>query len=143
LTAMLAHVLGALGTESAMIVSGYGGLDELTTTGPNTVSHYHDGAVKTYEFDPRDYGFPGANIADLLGDDAPTNARILRGVLAGTIRDPKRDVVVLNAGAALMAAGQVDDLKAGIQRAGEAIDSGAALGKLDALILYSRSLQSS
>jgi len=143
LTPMLAHVLGALGTESAMIVSGYGGLDELTTTGPNTVSHFRDGAVRTYEFDPRDYGFSGANIADLLGDDAPTNARILRGVLAGTVRDAKRDVVVLNAGAALMAAGQVDDLKAGIQRAGETIDSGAALGKLDALILYSRSLQSS
>ncbi|HUN05536.1 MAG TPA: anthranilate phosphoribosyltransferase [Aggregatilineales bacterium] len=143
LTPMLAHVLGALGTESAMIVSGYGGLDELTTTGPNTVSQYKDGAVRTYEFDPRDYGFSGANIADLLGDDAPTNARILRGVLAGTVRDAKRDVVVLNAGAALMAAGQVDDLKAGIQRASEAIDSGAALGKLDALILYSRSLQPS
>jgi len=92
LTPMLAHVLGALGTESAMIVSGYGGLDELTTTGPNTVSQYKDGAVRTYEFDPRDYGFSGANIADLLGDDAPTNARILRGVLAGTVRDAKRDV---------------------------------------------------
>lgn len=143
LTPMLAHVLGALGTESAMIVSGYGGLDELTTTGPNTVSQYKDGAVRTYEFDPRDYGFSGANIADLLGDDAPTNARILRGVLAGTVRDAKRDVVVLNAGAALMAAGQVDDLKAGIQRATEAIESGAALGKLDALILFSRSLQPS
>lgn len=143
LTPMLAHVLGALGTESAMIVSGYGGLDELTTTGPNTVSQYKDGAVRTYEFDPRDYGFSGANIADLLGDDAPTNARILRGVLAGTVRDAKRDVVVLNAGAALMAAGQVDDLKVGIQRATEAIESGAALGKLDALILFSRSLQPS
>lgn len=143
LTPMLAHVLGALGTESAMIVSGYGGLDELTTTGPNTVSHYKEGAVRTYDFDPRDYGFPGANIADLLGDDAPTNARILREVLSGSIRDAKRDVVMLNAGAALLAAGQVDDLKVGIRRAGEVIDSGAALGKLDALILYSRSLQPS
>jgi anthranilate phosphoribosyltransferase len=143
LTPMLAHVLGALGTESAMIVSGYGGLDELTTTGPNTVSHYKEGAVRTYEFDPRDYGFPGANIADLLGDDAPTNARLLRGILAGSIRDAKRDVVMLNAAAALLAAGQVDNLKTGIQRAGEVIDSGAALGKLDALILYSRSLQPS
>lgn len=138
LTDMVAHVLGKLGTKSAMVVSGYGNLDELTTTGPNHVSHYQEGAVRTYEFDPRDFGFQGANIADLLGDDAPTNARILRGILSGDIRDAKRDVVVLNAAAALMAAGVAADLPDGIKRASEVIDSGAALSKLDALIEYSQ-----
>jgi anthranilate phosphoribosyltransferase len=134
LTDMLAHVLGKLGSKSAMVVSGYGGLDELTTTGPNHVSHFKDGAVKTYEFDPRDYGFKGANISELLGDDAPTNAKILRGVLSSNIRDARRDVVLLNAGAALLAAGVVDDMAAGIKRAAEVIDSGAATKKLNALI---------
>lgn len=138
LTDMVAHVLGKLGSKSAMVVSGYGGLDELTTTGPNHVSHYKDGAVRTYEFDPRDYGFPGANIADLLGDDAPHNARLLSEILSGELRDAKRDVVVLNAGAALLAAGIVDELGAGIQRAAEVIDSGAALAKLEALVAYSQ-----
>jgi anthranilate phosphoribosyltransferase len=138
LTDMVAHVLGNLGSKSAMVVSGYGGLDELTTTGPNHVSHFKDGAVRTYEFDPRDYGFAGANIADLLGDDAPANAKILRDVLSGDLRDAKRDVVVLNAGAALVAAGVADDLAAGIKHAAEIIDNGAALSKLDALVAYSQ-----
>jgi anthranilate phosphoribosyltransferase len=138
LTDMVAHVLGKLGSKSAMVVSGYGGLDELTTTGPNHVSHYKDGTVRTYEFDPRDYGFPGANIADLLGDEAPLNARILKDILSGELRDAKRDVVVLNAGAALLAAGIVDDLEVGIQRAAEIIDSGAALAKLESLVAYSQ-----
>jgi anthranilate phosphoribosyltransferase len=138
LTDMVAHVLGNLGAKSAMVVSGYGNLDELTTTGPNHVSHYQNGSVRTYQFDPRDYGFQGANIGDLLGDDAPTNARILRGILMGDIRDAKRDVVLLNAGAALVAAGVVADLAEGIKRAAEVVDSGAALTKLDSLITYSR-----
>jgi anthranilate phosphoribosyltransferase len=138
LTDMVAHVLGKLGSKSAMVVSGYGGLDELTTTGPNHVSHYKEGTVRTYEFDPRDYGFPGANIADLLGDEAPLNARILKDILSGELRDAKRDVVVLNAGAALLAAGIVDDLEVGIQRAAEIIDSGAALAKLESLVAYSQ-----
>jgi anthranilate phosphoribosyltransferase len=140
LTDMVAHVLGKLGSKSAMVVSGYGGLDELTTTGPNHVSHYKEGAVRTYEFDPRDYGLPGANIADLLGDDAPTNAKILRGILSGELRDAKRDVVVLNSGAALMAGGAAENLEIGLKRAAEAIDSGAALAKLDGLIAYSQKL---
>jgi anthranilate phosphoribosyltransferase len=140
LTDMIAHVLGELGAKSAIVVSGYGNLDELTTTGPNHVSHYQNGAVRTYEFDPRDYGFQGANITELLGDDAVTNARILRGILTGDIRDAKRDVVLLNAGAALVAAGITNDLAEGIKRAGEVIDNGAALGKLDTLIAYSQEL---
>jgi anthranilate phosphoribosyltransferase len=136
LTDMLAHVLGELGALSAFVVNGYGGLDELTTTGPNRVSHYQNGRVMTYDLDPREFGFPGANIADLLGGDAPTNAAILRGVLDGSVNSAKRDVVVLNAAAALLAAGAVADIPTGIARAREVIESGAALAKLDALIAY-------
>lgn len=140
LTDMLAHVLGALGAKSAMVVSGYGGLDELTTTGPNHVSHYVDGAVRTFTIMPEELGFRGAHISELLGDDAMTNAAILRGVLTGDIRDAKRDVVLLNSAAALVAAGVAFDLPDGIRRAAGVIDSGLAVQKLDALIAYSQEL---
>ncbi|MBA3869439.1 MAG: anthranilate phosphoribosyltransferase [Chloroflexota bacterium] len=140
LTDFLAHVLGKLGSKSAMIVNGYGGLDELTTTGPNRVSHFKDGQVRSYEINPQDYGFRGANISELLGDDAPTNAAILRGILSGDIKDAKRDVVLLNAAAALIAADHVTNIKDGIARAEEIIDSGAALKKLDELVSMSEKL---
>lgn len=140
LTDLLAHVLGDLGARSALVVSGYGGLDELTTTGPNTISHYKDGMVHTYTLDPVEYGFDGAHINDLLGGDAPMNAAILRGVLSGELRDAKRDVVLLNAGAALVAGGKADDIGEGIKIAAEVIDSGAALGKLERLIEFSQEL---
>ncbi len=138
LTELLASVLGDLGTTSALVVSGYGGLDELTTTGPNQISHYMDGKVTTYELDPFEYGFRGANIHDLLGGDAPTNAAILRGILSGEICDARRDVVVLNSAAALLAAGHVNDVSDGIQLANEVLESGAALAKLEALITCSQ-----
>jgi anthranilate phosphoribosyltransferase len=140
LTDLLAHVLGDLGAKSVLIVNGYGGLDELTTTGPNTISQLKDGKVRTYELDPLDYGFEGASIHDLLGGDAPTNAAILRGILCGDIRDARRDVVVLNAAAALVAGGKAEDIREGIELAAQIIDSGAALAKLDALVDCSRSM---
>lgn len=140
LTDLLAHVLNDLGAKSAIIANGYGGLDELTTTGPNRISHLKDGKVTTYELDPQDLGFKGTHISELLGDDAPTNAHILRGVLSGEVDGAKHDVVVLNAAAALLAAGKVDNLKAGVELANETINSGAALAKLDALIEYSHGL---
>jgi anthranilate phosphoribosyltransferase len=140
LTDMLAHVLGALGSKSALIVSGYGGLDELTTTGPNHLSHYRDGQVSSYELDPETLGFPGAHISELLGGDPSENARILRGILDGSVNSAKRDVVLLNSGAALLAAGLVETLAAGIDHARQVVESGAALAKLDALIAYSQRL---
>jgi anthranilate phosphoribosyltransferase len=140
LTDMLAHVLGELGSVSALVVSGYGGIDELTTTGPNHISHFRDGRVTTYDLDPVDCGFRGAHISELLGDDAPTNAGILRGVLRGELQDAKRDVVLLNAGAALVAGGLADNVLEGVKVAAEVVESGAALAKLDALIAYSQKL---
>ncbi|MDX2160710.1 MAG: anthranilate phosphoribosyltransferase [bacterium] len=142
LTSFLAHVLGELGAVSAMVVSGYGNLDELTTTGPNMIAHFYDGKVRAYELHPETLGFRGAHISELLGGDAPVNAAILRGVLNGEIRDAKRDVALLNAGAALVAGGCVETMEAGVTLAADVIDSGAALGKLDALIAYSHKLAS-
>ncbi len=140
LTDLLANVLGELGAKSAFVVNGYGGLDELTTTGPNTVSHFKDGDVHTYTLDPLDYGFEGANIQDLMGGELTDNAAILRGVLSGELKDAKRDVVVLNSAAALVAADKAADIPAGIKLAAEVIDSDAALEKLDKLISFSQSL---
>jgi anthranilate phosphoribosyltransferase len=141
LAPLLAQVLGSLGSESAMVVSGYGGLDELTTTGPNTISHFYRGELHTYELDPLELGFKGATIHDLLGGDAQENARILRGVLSGDIRDAKRDVVLLNAAAALMTADKAGDFHEGIAIAAQSIDSGAALAKLQALIDCSQGMK--
>lgn len=141
LTDLLAHVLAALGAKSALVVNGYGGLDELTTTGPNRISYLQeDGTVSHLDLDPTSLGFHRASIGDLRGDDAPTNAAILRGVLNGSERGPKRDVVLLNAGAALMAADAVRSIADGLRLARDTIDSGAALQKLDALIEFSRSV---
>lgn len=140
LTDLLARVLGDLGTKSALVVSGYGGLDELTTTGPNRISHYVDGRIDSYELDPLKLGFHGASINELLGGDAPTNAAILRGILKGEICDARRDVVVLNAAAAILAAGKAQDLLEGIQIAQTVLDNGAAYAKLEALIACSQGL---
>ena len=114
-----------------MVVSGYGGLDELTTTGPNRVSHFHDGKVESYELDPTHYNLKPAHISELLGGDPSENARILRGVLSGEVNSAKRDVVLLNAGAALVAAARrrtsarasswPDVIESGVAQAGRAI----------------------
>jgi anthranilate phosphoribosyltransferase len=142
LTDFIASVLGALGSKKAVVVSGYGNLDELTTTGPNRVSIYENGAVITEEWDPVDFDLKPAHISELLGGDAPQNARILRGVLSGEVDSAKHDVVVLNAAAALMAGGLVDSVTDGIATARAVIDNGAALAKLDALVRYSQELVS-
>lgn len=140
LTDMLAHVLSELGSTSALVVSGYGNLDELTNTGPNHISHLKDGRVESYELDPESLGFAGAHISDLLGGDVQENARILRGILDGSVNSAKRDVVLLNSGAALLAAGIVETLPEGVEHARKTIENGAALAKLDALIACSQRL---
>ena len=143
LTDLLAQVLRALGTKSAMVVNGYGGLDELTTTGPNRISYLQeDGKVEHIDVDPTELGFHTGHLADLKGDDAPTNAAILRAVLSGEDTGAKRDVVLLNTGAAIMAAGQVNSIAEGITVAREAVDSGKAIAKLDQLIAFSQSMAS-
>ena len=137
LTETLAEVLGALGALSAIVVNGAGGLDELTTTGPSRVSHWRDGRVTTYSLDATKFGLERTDLAQLKGGDAAHNAAVLRAVLDGSERGPKRSIVLLNAGAALLAAGSAGDMGEGIELARDSIDSGAALTKLDALIAAS------
>lgn len=141
LTDMLAHVLGQLGAIEAMVVNGYGGLDELTTSGPNRISHYKDGRVHSYELNPYDLGFRGATIHDLLGGEPQMNADILKGILDGSVQGAKRDVVVLNAAAALMVGGKADTLLDGMTLANHSLDSGSALNKLHRLIEVSQGLK--
>lgn len=141
LTEPLAAVLGKLGTKRALVVHGEGNLDELTVTGPTRVTELRDGVLDTYTIKPEDVGLPVSSIAELQGGKtAAESADQLKAVLNGD-QGPKRDMVLLNSGAALMVAGVSGDLSAGVALAGEIIDSGKARQKLDSLIAFSKELQ--
>lgn len=127
----LVEVLGRLGATRAWTVHGQG-LDELTTTGPTEVAEWRDGTVRRFQITPEDAGLPRADIADLRGGDAETNAAALRALLDGT-PGPYRDIVLLNAAAALVVADRAPDLKAGVAAAARAIDDGQAAAALEAL----------
>jgi anthranilate phosphoribosyltransferase len=124
----LAEVLGRLGATCAWVVHGQG-LDELTITGPTEVAEWKDGAVRRFTVTPEDAGLPRAGIETLRGGDAETNAAALAALLDGA-PGPYRDVVLLNAAAALVVADRASDLKAGVAQAAAAIDNGAARGAL-------------
>ncbi len=138
LTQPLAEVLGELGGQAAFVVHGAGGLDELTTSGPNRMSQLKDGRVDTFELDARDLGLRPAKTGDLQGGDPPENASMLRSLLAGEDESTRRDVVLLNAAAAL--ALEAGDFTAALAAAESSLGSGAALGRLDALIATSQAL---
>ncbi len=129
----LAEALGALGSERALVVHGSDGLDELTTTGPSWAAHWRKGALETLEIDPQALGIAVAAPEALLGGDAVHNAGILRRVLEGS-EGPERDLVLLNAAAALWVADAAGDLKEGLMRARESVDSGTARERLAALV---------
>ena len=133
----LANVLAELGAEAAYVVHGADGLDELSTTGLNRVACLQDGRISCQELDPAGYGLERASLEALRGGDAAENARITREILSGA-RGPRRDVVLLNAGLALVAAKVAADLSEGIARAAEAIDSGRAARVLDELIRFTQ-----
>jgi anthranilate phosphoribosyltransferase len=135
----LARVLAELGTVRAFVVHGADGLDEISTTGESWVAEVREGVVRAGAVRPEDFGVPRATIADLRGGDREENAEIIRRVLGGE-PGPKRDMVVVNAGAALVAGGRARDFKDGAHAAAHAIDSGAALGKLRALAELSQAL---
>jgi anthranilate phosphoribosyltransferase len=137
LTELIARALQMLGSHRAWVVHGADGIDEMSTTGHTKVSECRNGAVSTFYVHPSDFGLPKAERTDLLGGDAATNAAILREVLAGK-KGPRRDVVLLNAGASLFVAGKAGSVCEGIDRATRAIDSGAAQEKLDGMIAVSR-----
>jgi anthranilate phosphoribosyltransferase len=136
LTEMMARVLGALGSQAAFVVHGADGLDELSTTGPNVVTHMQNGCVRTYTLDPLDLGLPRAELCDLKGGDPEKNGAIFGAVLRGD-RGPQRDVVLLNAAACLVVGGVAADFSEGLALAARSIDSGAARAKLEALVAFS------
>jgi anthranilate phosphoribosyltransferase len=138
LTEPLAHVLGALGGVAAFVVHGVDGLDELTTTSPNRVSALRNGRVETIVLNPADLGFPRARLSDLRGGSAEENAAITRGILSGAINGARRDVVVLNTAAALVAGGRASTLLEGIRLANQSLDSGAAQRVLVHLVEFSQ-----
>ena len=117
LTELVAKALLLLGSERAWVVHGADGLDELSTTGYTKMSECRDGAVHTFYVHPADFGVPKAAAADLAGGDAAENAGIVRGVLDGR-KGPARDVVVFNAGAALLVAGTVASVRDGLRAGG-------------------------
>ncbi|MCH9020237.1 MAG: anthranilate phosphoribosyltransferase [Proteobacteria bacterium] len=132
----MAEVLGKLGAERAWVVHGADGMDELTTTGPSYVAELADGAVRSFEVSPEGVGIPLARLDDLKGGDAEHNAAAIRAVLEGE-PGPFRDIVVYNAGAALIVAGRAADHTEGVALAGESIVSGAAKAKLASLVRIS------
>jgi len=133
----LARVLGNLGSKRALVVHGEGGLDELTVTGATSVAEFKDGNVTTYRICPEDFGLSRAGIQDIHGGkDSAESAEMMKRILSGE-SGPRRDMVLLNAGAALMAAGAADDIGAGIALAAQCVDSGSASEKLEALISFS------
>jgi anthranilate phosphoribosyltransferase len=131
----LAEALSMLGLRRALVVHGSDGLDEITITGPTRVGEVREGRVHTYEVTPEECGLCRSTLDDISGGDAILNAALIRDVLAGK-KSARRDVVLLNAAAALVAAGRADHLRDGVPLAAAAIDSCAASEKLQALIAF-------
>jgi anthranilate phosphoribosyltransferase len=115
------------------VVYGEGSFDEISITGKTQVSELKDGQVQTYAIEPEDFGLNRARLEDIKGGDADENAKIILSVLEGEL-GPRRDMVLLNAAAALMAADKAADFPAGMTLAAEAIDKGEALKRLEALV---------
>jgi anthranilate phosphoribosyltransferase len=129
----IAQALGELGARRALVVHGSDGLDEITTAGPTRAALFADDRVRGMTLDPAEFGISRPESGALRGGDAAENAAILRAVLDGAAGGP-RDITCVNAGAALWVAGAAEDLAAGVELARQSIDSGAAKGRLDALV---------
>jgi len=140
MAAKMAGVLARLGSTHALVFHGADGLDELTTTGPSTVWEVRAGTVEERDIDPGELGIPRADVADLRGGGVEINRVIADDVLAGKA-GPARDIVVLGAAAALVAADRVDGLAAGLELASQALDSGAAADILSRWVEVSREQQ--
>ena len=135
-TEPLAHVLKNLGAESVWVVHGSDGLDEVTTSGPTSVTALENGVIRNFEIAPEDVGLRKVKPEELRGGDAATNARAVQEVLEGK-QTAFRDVALLNAAAALVVSGKAKDLQAGFRLAAHSVDSGEAEGRLDRLIVVS------
>jgi anthranilate phosphoribosyltransferase len=137
LTELVARALARLGSERAWVVHGADGLDEISTTGYTKVSEARDGAVRTFYLHPADVGLQKTAPEQLRGGEPSANADLARRVLAGE-PGPARDIVLFNAGAVLLVADRVRDLREGLAAAGSALDSGAARQVLDRLVEETR-----
>ena len=137
LTNTLATVLKNLGSRAAMVVFGEGGFDELSIVGPTRISELKGGAVRDYVVQPDDFGLKRATPAEIAGGDAAKNVQIVHSIFAGE-KGACRDMVVLNAAAALAISGKARDMPEGVRMAEELIDSGAAGKKLEEYITFSR-----
>ncbi len=135
----LARVLTSLGVKSGMVVYGTDKLDEISASAPTLVCEFRDGNYRTYTITPEQFGFTSCKKEDLVGGTPAENAAITLGILKGEDKGPKRNAVLLNAGAALYIAGKADSFENGIKLAGELIDNGAALAKLEEFIKESNS----
>lgn len=134
----LAQVLTKLGVTDGMVVFGEAVLDELSTACDTRVCEFHGSERRTYTLTPEHFGFARATRDDLRGGTPQENAQVTRGILDGTIRDARRDTVLMNAGAGLYIGGAADSLEAGVARAAQLVDSGAAARTLDDYIAGSR-----
>ncbi|HSJ89919.1 MAG TPA: anthranilate phosphoribosyltransferase, partial [Anaerolineales bacterium] len=139
LTEPLAHVLNELGSKAALVIHGANGLDELNTTGDNRVSHLKDGVVKTYDLDPNDLGLAASSVQDLRGGTPDESAAMMRDLLSSKLNGARRDAVLLNAAAALAA--ETGDFESALEEVADALDSGNALAKLNALVEFSQTFQ--
>jgi anthranilate phosphoribosyltransferase len=133
----VALVLSELDVERAFVVHGAGGLDEISISGETTVGDVRRNAVRMLQITPEDFGLERAPLEEIAGGDAARNAELIRAILGGE-RGPRRDIVVANASAAIVAGGRAADFLEGAQMAAQSIDSGAASKKLDALIAFTR-----
>ncbi len=141
LTEPLALALAVLGVERAFVVHGADGMDEISLSGETRVSEVRRGSMRSYTVTPEDFGLPRAAVEALAGSDAQTNAQIIVTILNGGV-GPRRDIVLANAAAALVAAGLANDLKEGVAVAAQSIDSGAARAKLDQLVAFTNRQES-
>jgi anthranilate phosphoribosyltransferase len=137
LTEMFANALHLLGVKRAFVVHGHDGMDEITTTDLTRVSELSDGRIKSYDLDPLTYFDDYADPEALHGGEAKENAAILTRILSGDTGAP-RDIVLINAAAGLVAANAAADIGQGLQMAADAIDSGRAMKKLEALVQYTQ-----
>ena len=137
LTETFAQVLRKLGSRRVLVVHGHDSMDEITLTTSTRCSELKDGIIKTYDIDPSAYFEDLCTPEDLIGGHPAENAAITREILSGRLHGPKRNIVLLNAAASLLAANRTTDLNDGLRQATQAIDSGAALEKLNQLIAFS------
>jgi anthranilate phosphoribosyltransferase len=137
----VAEALSMLGTHRAFVVHGLDGLDEITITGPTRVAEVREGSVRTFEITPEEFGLKRAPLEQIAGGDAAENAAIVRNILGGE-KSARRDIVLMNAAAALVAAGKADLMDHAVPLAAQSIDSGAALRKLEQLVQFTQTHRS-